>query len=310
MIVLDNEIKNFNLKDDRFIHNLFDDLKNPKKKYILKVMTRQILNKAMNEITLLSALQVPEIKDGKYYTLDILYQLEDGSYLNIEMQQKYDPKSDKSRFQQYGHKMVAMQLHKGEDYFEDTKQCFQVLFINALDKDDPCLIQCAKVYKDNGEDDQDYVIRFYVYLSYIKETLKYKRLNELNEFELLVYLFYFGLTCDILKLDREVVKAMAKVLDEYTKEYAHQLGEFRRQWILQQERKEREEELAKTRQEGELNNAKFTCIQLFKKSYPNNDDSFLHNLTLLQYKLIFKALLEDQTLDQIQSLLHTYTKNS
>ena len=65
MIVLDNEIKSFNLKDDRFIHNLFDDLKNPKKKYILNVMTRQILNKAMNEITLLSALQVPEIKEGK-----------------------------------------------------------------------------------------------------------------------------------------------------------------------------------------------------------------------------------------------------
>ena len=65
MIVLDNEIKNFNLKDERFIHNLFDDLKNPKKKYILNVMTRQILNKAMNEITLLSALQVPEIKEGK-----------------------------------------------------------------------------------------------------------------------------------------------------------------------------------------------------------------------------------------------------
>ena len=80
------------------------------------------------------------------------------------------------------------------------------------------------------------------------------------------------------------------------------------------ERKEREEELAKTRQEGEeigqLKNAKLNCIQLFKKSYPNNDDSFLNNLTLLQYKLIFKALLEDQTLDQIQSLLHTYTKNS
>ena len=65
MIVLDSKIKNFNLKDDRFIHNLFDDLKDSKKKYILNVMTRPILNKAMNEITLLSALQVPEIKEGK-----------------------------------------------------------------------------------------------------------------------------------------------------------------------------------------------------------------------------------------------------
>ena len=103
---------------------------------------------------------------------------------------------------------------------------------------------------------------------------------------------------------------MPKEIDEDVKRFAYELGEFRRQWILQQERQEREEELAKTRQEGELNNAKFTCIQLFKKSYPNNDDSFLHNLTLSQYKLIFKALLEDQSLDQIQSLLHTYPKTS
>ena len=65
MIVLDSKIKSFNLKNDRFIHHLFDDLKDSKKKYILNVMTKPILNKAMNEITLLSALQVSDIKDGK-----------------------------------------------------------------------------------------------------------------------------------------------------------------------------------------------------------------------------------------------------
>ena len=32
MTVLDSKIKNFNLKDDRFIHHLFDDLKDSKKK--------------------------------------------------------------------------------------------------------------------------------------------------------------------------------------------------------------------------------------------------------------------------------------
>ncbi len=61
MIVLDSKTLSFNLKDDRFIHHLFDDLKDSKKKHILNVMTKPILNKAMNEITLLSAF----IKDGK-----------------------------------------------------------------------------------------------------------------------------------------------------------------------------------------------------------------------------------------------------
>ena len=138
------------------------------------MITQHLLYLKVNEITLISSLQVSKIKNGKYNTLDILYQLEDGSYLNIEMQQKYNPKKDKSHFQQYGHKMGAMQLLKGEDYCKDTKQCFQVLFINALDKEDLCLVRCAKVYKDNGEDDQDYVILFYIYLPDIKEKLKYK----------------------------------------------------------------------------------------------------------------------------------------
>ena len=76
-------------------------------------------------------------------------------------------------------------------------------------------------------------------------------------------------------------------------------------------RKKEKEEAYKIGYElGQVKSAKFTCIQLFDKFYPNNDDSFLNNLTLLQYKLIFKALLEDQGLDQIQSLLHTYAKNS
>ena len=70
-------------------------------------MTKHVLNKANHEMTLLSDLQVPDIKDGKYYTLDILYQLENVSYLNIEMQLNYDPKKDKPCFQQYGHTMTS-----------------------------------------------------------------------------------------------------------------------------------------------------------------------------------------------------------
>ncbi len=75
-------------------------------------------------------------------------------------------------------------------------------------------------------------------------------------------------------------------------------------------KKEKEEAYKIGYELGQVKSAKFTCIQLFNKFYPNNDDSFLNNLTFSQYDLVFKALLEDQSLNQIQSLLHTYTKNS
>ena len=42
---------------------------------------------------------------------------------------------------------------------------------------------------------------------------------------------------------------MPKEIDEDVKKFAYELGEFRRQWILQKERKEREEELNRAREE-------------------------------------------------------------
>ena len=116
---------------------------------------------------------------------------------------------------------------------------------------------------------------------------------------------------------------MPKEIDEDVKRYAYELGEFRRQWILQQEKQEREEELNRARQEahqegmdqgisqgisqgvfqGKVEEAKESCIQLLNKFYLNSDDSFLNNLTLSQYKIVFKALLENQSLDEIKALI-------
>ena len=86
----------------------------------------------------------------------------------------------------------------------------------------------------------------------------------------------------------------------------NRLEELKRNWILTQER---EEELAKVQQEGvdqgisqeKVEKAKINCIQLFKKYFPYTDTTFLENLTFTQYKLIFKALLEYQSLDEIQN---------
>ena len=86
----------------------------------------------------------------------------------------------------------------------------------------------------------------------------------------------------------------------------NRLEELKRNWGLAQER---EEELAKVHQEGvdqrlsrgKVEEAKVNCIQLFKKYFPYTDTTFFKNLTFTQYKLIFEALLEDQSLDEIQN---------
>ena len=44
-------------------------------------------------------------------------------------------------------------------------------------------------------------------------------------------------------------------------------------------------------------------LQLFKSKFPNEDDNFLSNLEAKEYDMIFKMLLEDQSLKKIKEVI-------
>ena len=60
---------------------------------------------------------------------------------------------------------------------------------------------------------------------------------------------------------------------------------------------------AEGKKEGILLEKRNLTIQLFKTKYPNEDDNFLSNLEAKEYDIIFKMLLEEQSLKKIKEII-------
>ena len=70
-----------------------------------------------------------------------------------------------------------------------------------------------------------------------------------------------------------------------------------------QKGKKREEKKEEGREEGILLEKKNLTLQLFKSKFPNEDDNFLSNLEVKEYDIIFKMLLENQSLEKIKDAI-------
>ena len=57
------------------------------------------------------------------------------------------------------------------------------------------------------------------------------------------------------------------------------------------------------KKEGILLEKKNLTLQLFKSKFPNEDDNFLSNLEAKEYDMIFKMLLENQSLEKIKDAI-------
>ena len=57
------------------------------------------------------------------------------------------------------------------------------------------------------------------------------------------------------------------------------------------------------REEGILLEKRNLTLQLFKSKFPNEDDNFLSNLEVKEYDIIFKMLLESQSLEKIKDAI-------
>lgn len=72
--------------------------------------------------------------------------------------------------------------------------------------------------EDGIEEKETLVTRVYIFIQYIEKVLRRKTIEELTEFECLIYLFNYSLTYAILKVDKKVVRYMEQKADAYFKE--------------------------------------------------------------------------------------------
>ena len=117
-----------------------------------------------------------------------------------------------------------------------------------------------------------------------------------------------GVTHDILALEKkEVVGNMSDILDEFNEDKDLRLMALSRELELQAIEEDMANERVSGREEskkegismGELKAKKENVIQLFNAFYPNEETTFLNDLTIQQYDLIFDVLLKHQSVEEL-----------
>lgn len=157
--------------------------------------------------------------------------------------------------------------------------------------------------------------RVLVILKLKNDILKQKDLDQLSDEELYVNQLDKGLTHDILELENEVITRMKEKVNQFNEDDLLRLAAFKREEYLKSERyknKLNKEEgyntgkkdgIAIGEAKGALESKKDSVIQLFEINYPQEDSSFLNNLTLEQYDSLFLAIAKKESIDTIKLLV-------
>ena len=305
---INEEEKLTNLKNDIFIHHLFSDPQDPKKRPFFKIIIEDILHLEFDEIVVLTPKLTSSTYLQKDMTVDIRAKLKDGPYINIEMQQSASLSIHFDRFNAYGFQMVTDQYKIGKPYSE-TEKVYQIIITNTTNIPDDFMIDWWEIHNRKGNTRDDFpIIQVVFYIQYINKILEEKTLDLLDHTELFAYLLDKGVTHDILALEeKEVVENMSDILDEFNEDKDLRLMALSRELELQAIEEDMANERASGHEEGisigELKATKSKVIQLFNAFYPNEETTFLNDLTIQQYDLIFDALLKHQSVEELKALI-------
>ena len=105
-----------------------------------------------------------------------------------------------------------------------------------------------------------------------------------------------------MALDNEVVTIMKDKMEQFNEDEELVLAAAKRQLVKIQHYHEEQRMHEEGKAEGELLKAKENTVVLFKSKFPQEESEVLENLTLQQYDLIFKALIENKDLNTIKEI--------
>ena len=314
----DKKIYDFK-SDVLFKYSLADD-KDYDCRYLLKLFIEGILNIQCQDIKVLNPDLNRNHVEDKDMILDIRVTVASGEQIDIEMQNSSFSVSQRHRFQLYGAKMLTYQEKKGNKY-QFINPVYQIIFINDIDSDNLQLYDTYQSRNKEGKLEKNNLMnRVYVQVPYINVIKQYKELDEFSELELAIYIFANGITDDIMKLkESKVIEIMKDKMERFNQDdelrlaaynrelniYAHEmeLEESYQNGKAEGKKEGREEGKKEGIEEGILLEKKNLTLQLFKSKFPNEDDNFLSNLEAKEYDMIFKMLLENQSLEKIKDAI-------
>ena len=129
---------------------------------------------------------------------DVLLDAGDSLRVNIEMQNEVSRK-DSKRFDMYLSKMFIESMKN----YDDAKNAMQILFFN---KDHHKLVEYHTLKDEQCKTSSKSWLRIIIYLKYIKNIVKEKGIDGLNEFEKLIYIFAYSNVYDIIESEKRTGK--------------------------------------------------------------------------------------------------------
>ena len=169
---------------------------------------------------------------------------------------------------------------------------------------------------------------YFVFMKEINRIIEEKGEDNLNELEEIVNLIEKGNECDRINLTK-VGRIMKKKYDKFMedddlKDEALAIAKFQSQQKAKQrnyekvvealqsaeEEKSKALEKAKSAEEEKIKaleekreKIKVQVVKFYQKKYPNEDISWLENVTEKQYDEILELLFEDKSLDEIKQVI-------
>ena len=322
----DKKIYDFK-SDVLFKYSLADD-KDYDCRYLLKLFIEGILNIQCQDIKVLNPDLSRDHVEDKDMILDIRVTVASGKQIDIEMQNSIFSPTQRHRFQLYGAKLLSQQEKKGDRY-QNINPVYQIIFINDVDSDNLTLYDTYQSRNEKGKlEKNNLTTRVYVQLPYINVIEEYKGLDKFNELELALYIFANGITDDIMGLEKmKVIGIMKDKMERFNQDEELRLAAYNRELNIQAKNSEMKANYLRGKEEGieigkeegiELGKDEGIEIgkelgkkeekrnltnQLFKSKYPNEDSRILNDLEIEVYDLIFKMLLEDQSLEKIKNVI-------
>ena len=287
---------------------------------LLKLFIEGILNIQCQDIKVLNPDLSRDHVEDKDMILDIRVTVASGKQIDIEMQNSSFSVSQRHRFQLYGAKMLTYQEKKGNKY-QFINPVYQIIFINDIDSDNLQLYDTYQSRNKEGKLEKNNLMnRVYVQVPYINVIKQYKELDEFSELELAIYIFANGITDDIMKLkEAKVIGIMKDKMERFNQDDELRLAAYNRELNIYAHEMELEESYQNGKAEGKkegieegmeigkeegiLLEKRNLTLQLFKSKFPNEDDNFLSNLEAKEYDMIFKMLLENQSLEKIKDVI-------
>ena len=203
--------------------------------YARNTIIERVTGIKVKESTILNPNLDPGIIGKKRIILDVHVKDEQNRHFNIEMQTTCKGIAEMMRFEFYGARALNNQLKSGE-FYDQLKPVYQIIFIDEYAWNNRNLINQYQMRNEQGENESYYplILRTYIHMPAINDIVKEKKMQRLNDFEQLIYLFENNEKNDILKSKERLVKVFMDKYEEMRKDdelwstaMAIQMGEAR-----------------------------------------------------------------------------------